>query len=1093
VPFILILWGYGPSLLRSQSTSGSILGVVTDPSSALVGSAEVSAENEATGVRSRVETGSAGAYAIPNLVPGRYRITVKKQGFKVLVRAGIDLIIDQKLRLDLALEMGEITEIVNVDASAPQLQTESAETGQVIGNRQILDLPLLGRNFLTLALLVPGVAAGAGGNNANYSIAGQREFGNSIVINGIEVTGNRNNDTNVRPSVEAVEEFKALTSSYAAEFGRAAGGVIAIQTRAGGNQLHGSAYEFLRTSATTARTFFASSPAALQQNNFGASAGGPIARNRTFFFASYEGLRSRDTWSYLDTTIPAGMVHFLANGGVDLSALRDPLSGKQIPIFDPAFYNANYYSQVFPGNVIPASRVSPAGSKILQRLFPAPNAPGVLNGWFSNFNVRQPYQFASDTFDARVDHVFSDRDRLSVTYDAVRYNSLAGDRFDGQIPIPGGGSADSSDRSDSLNQSAAVSWLHVSGPRQFNELRAGYVRAAFQQNDLIHGTDLAQQFGIANANIPGFPQTSGFPQIQLGFGPITGGSTYKPLSFLDNNLQLGDSYSWIAGRHSWKFGYEFRSLESHPDFSLFPSGYQYYSGAYGSVTSDPTYAYYDPASYYGNGGNEIADLLLGLPGWVAQGLQLTHPVTKSHEHHFFAQDAWQIGAKIVLTYGVRYELQSPYTEVNGNAANFDPATKSMLLAGRGDNSDALLRPDRNNFAPRLGIAWRVSPKIVLRAGWGVFYTPENGARSDVLTKNYPFFIQQTFSNYPGAGSFYVLDSGVARPTSVSIPPGASSIDLTSIPAAKSQTVYFIDPNFRTGYAQMMNLTVEYAISPQVTVETGYVGAVARKLPYAVGDVNLAGRISSQIGIVQGLFSEGASDYHSLQIKANRRFSRGYGFLIAYTFAKSIDNGPAPFNLGRIHQQPQDPFNLTAERALSSTDLRHNLVLSNLWALPFAERLHGFPRALLDGWHLNGIGTLHSGLPVNVVRNGSVVGYQGLRPNVLGDPNLPSDQQTLARYFDTKAFSITGLSKTQPGNAGRNILRGPGFIDIDLSLFKNITLRENIVMQIRIESFNVSNTPNFAAPNGDLSTGQFGQITQTVGIPRILQFAVKIKF
>jgi hypothetical protein len=362
-----------------------------------------------------------------------------------------------------------------------------------------------------------------------------------------------------------------------------------------------------------------------------------------------------------------------------------------------------------------------------------------------------------------------------------------------------------------------------------------------------------------------------------------------------------------------------------------------------------------------------------------------------------------------------------------------------------------------------------------------------------LTKNYPFFIQQTFSNNPGGEPSYLLDSGVARPTHVSLPVGGSSIDLTSIPGANSQTVSFVDPGLRTGYVQVMNLTVQHEIAPHVTVETGYVAAYARKLPYAVGNLNLGGAISKQLGIVEGLFSEGASDYQSIQIKAEKRFSQGYSFLLAYTFAKSMDNGPAPLNLGRIHQEPQDLFNLTPERALSSTDIRHNLAFNNVWEIPFAQGLHGLGQALLGGWHLNAIASLHSGLPVNVVRNGSVIGYQGLRPNVLYDPNLPANQQTLERYFDTTAFSLTGLAKTQPGNAGRNIVHGPDFIDVDLSLFKEVSLREGAILQIRVESFNVSNTPNFAAPDGDLSTGQFGQITQTVGIPRILQFALKVRF
>ena len=296
--------------------------------------------------------------------------------------------------------------------------------------------------------------AGTGGNVANYSVNGQREFANSIVVNGIEVTENRNNDTHVVPSVDAVEEFKAVTSTYAAEFGHAGGGIIAIETNGGSNQLHGSLYEFVRTNATTARTFFAAQPSGLKENDFGASLGSPLRKNRTFFFASYEGHRQRNVFSYLDTTVPQQMIHLTPGGNVDLSRLRDPYTGEQMPIFDPSFFNSNYVSQQFAGNMIPASRVSPAGLNVLQKLFPQPNARGILNGWFDNFQVSQPYRFDSDTGDLRLDHSFSEQDRVSLTYDVLQFRSLLGDPFGGAIPVAGGGGGDSADQTSMGNQAA---------------------------------------------------------------------------------------------------------------------------------------------------------------------------------------------------------------------------------------------------------------------------------------------------------------------------------------------------------------------------------------------------------------------------------------------------------------------------------------------------------------------------------------------------------------------------------------------------------------------------------------------------------------
>jgi hypothetical protein len=422
-----------------QAISGSILGVATDSSGGLVVDALVTVVNTGTGSSRTVHTGRQGDYLAANLPPGHYAVTVEKAGFRTLNRTGLELSVDQKLRLDVRLSVGDRSELVIVAGHSPLLQTQSVETGQVIQSRQILDLPLLGRNFLDLASLIPGVAAGGGGNVANYSVNGQREFGNSILVNGFEVTGNRNNDTHLRPSVDSVQEFKAMTSTYAPEFGRAAGGVFAVQTRSGANDLRGSVYDFLRTPATTARTFFARDPSGLKQNNFGVSVGGPIVPNRTFFFAGYEGLRSRDIFSYLDTTVPEQMIGYRPDGSVDLSKLIDPYTGNQIPIFDPAVYNQNFVSEPFSGNVIPASRVSPAGREILQKLFPAPNVPGIFNGWFNNFNVQQKYRFDSNIGDLRVDHLFGNNDRISITYDVVAFSSLTGDPFAGSIPVNGGG------------------------------------------------------------------------------------------------------------------------------------------------------------------------------------------------------------------------------------------------------------------------------------------------------------------------------------------------------------------------------------------------------------------------------------------------------------------------------------------------------------------------------------------------------------------------------------------------------------------------------------------------------------------------------
>ncbi len=1027
--------------VNSASVEGSVQGAVVFPAAITINAVEI-------GLEVTSNTDKQNHYSFTALPPGTYEL-----------RAGtgqrwqFTLHLDEHLHLDLDLRPSSTTTVV-VTASAADLTTDQASLGKVITGTEIRNLPLLGRNFQELLLLVPGVAQGAGGNNSNYAVNGQREFANSIVVNGVEVTGNRNNDTNLTPSVDNHEEFKAITSGYSAEFGRSGAGVVAIQTRSGSNALHASGYEFLRTNKTTARSFFSPKPSALKQNNFGGTLGGPIQKDKTFFFAGYEAKRARDTFSYLNTTVPSSMIR-MTPAGADLSGLRDPLTGNTIPIFDPQFYATNFYAQQFPGNIIPTTRLSPAGVNVLQTLFPKPNAPGILNGWFNNYQTSQRYQFNSDTGDLRLDHIFSSRQRVSLNYDVTDFRYRTGDPFEGGIPYAGGGGADSADRTATGNHAIGATHVFAVRPDQLNEVRVSLFHTTLSQDTL--------------------PTAAPLPQIYLGFGAVTGGSTYKPLTFQDDNITLADHYTWIRGRHNMKFGYEYRRLSAQPNFSLFPTSFQYYSGAYQSLTSDPNYAFYDPNAYYGNGGNEVADLLLGLPTSVNVGRQFTSVHTQSYEHHGFVQDTWRVTSRLTVDLGLRYEFQAPYREADNLQSNFDLATGRMLLASRGGNSSALVRADKNNFAPRIGFALALSRKTTLRSAYGIYYTPENAARSDVLTKNYPFFSQQLLTNSPYSAPVYTLDQGIPRPAAPVIPSGASSV---ALPDA-TQSLYYVDPGYRTGYSQSYHLTLQHELPHAILIEAGYVGQLSRKLPIATANINLASRLSKNLGTIRALNSQGNSSYQGLQVNATRRFNK-VGFLVSYRFSKTLDNGPAPFNLGRNHQSPQDPFNLAAERAVSSIDVRQNLTASAQWSLPL-------------GLQLNGILSLRSGLPANVIRNGNKTGYEGLRPNVLQDPTLDSSAQTLARYFDTTAFSVKGLAPTALGNAGRNLIRGPGYANLDLSLFKSFQLRERAALQLRLEAFNITNTPHFANPNTDLSQGQFGSITQTIGNPRILQIAAKVNY
>jgi hypothetical protein len=1100
----------------AQATTGSISGRVIDPSGNVVQGAQLSIRDVDTGIITLATTNDSGEFDQTALPPHHYAILVEAPGFAKASVPAFKLDIDQRARFNISMKVGAVTSEVVVNDSAPVLQMQGAETGQVIGTREIEDLPLEGRSFVGLMKLVPGVGNGGGGNNLNLSVNGQREFSNSVQVNGVEVTGNRNNDTNVVPSPDALQEFKMVTSTYAPEFGRASGGSVIIQTKSGSNDYHGSAYFFYRPTATAANP--AVSPAGtyqtLVQKIYGATAGGPIIKDKAFIFLSYEGNRQQQTFPYPYNTPPVNQVVFAANGDADFSGMIDPYAGlpygppagSVVPIFDPVFFNNNYYAEQFPGNIIPANRISPAGKKILQNLFPTP----VNDNFFDNFPEQQAYTNNNNVGNLRTDYTFSQKNRVFLTYDAEQGDTSTADPYAGAIPVKGGGSGDSGDLTSFENHVISLRYNHVFSPNLINEAGVSYFLSTVSQNSPLAGSDLATTWGIQNNTIPGFPSTYNLPQIQFQSGPTVGGSTYKPLNFRDKNMAFTEALTWTHSRHDFKFGYEYRHLNSHPNFSLFPTPYQYYGGAGDALTSDQTYSNYIAGAYYYSGGSEIADLLLGLPYVTDQGLQLTQPSTTANEHTFFLQDYWQITPKLNITYGVRYEYQQPYVDANDNESNFSTSTLLINLAGRGSNSKSLVNSNTADIMPRVGFSYQIMPTWVIRGGFGMFYSPENDAREDILTKNYPFFTQQKFVNYFDNGSYqyilpYNLDAGVARSTTISIPSGASSIDLSTVSGGNTQTVYSEPADFPTAYSRNYNLTLEKQFGNSTSAEISYVGANTRNLSDMVGNYNVGNHLSANLGTVQTLLPSGLSNYDSLQAKLKRNFTNGYSILASYTYANGRDNGPAPFDLGKGGNYPQNPFDVGAEYSRSDTDMRHNFVASQIIELPFGHgkrflsHAEGLAQSIIGGWQLNSITTLQTGRPFNVVSKGNDPNYPGLRPDLVGNPKQAP--RTVSEWFNIAAFSIPSKQTGEPkpgqalifGNSPRNPLFGPGYTNEDLSLFKVFTLPREMKFQIRMEAFNVLNIAHYDNPVSDMSKGTLFGTIQGGYYPRVMQFAGRLTF
>jgi len=1110
VAVILLLLVAVPGLL-GQATTGSFVGTVSDPSGGAVPDASVVATNTATGVTYSSQTDAEGNFSIFHVPPGTYSVKVTKPGFQVETIENIVMYIDQKQLLNFKLVVGKVTESITVTEAPTMLQTQSMETSEVINTKDILDLPLLGRQFLDLTTLTAGVVSGAHYMNSfDISVNGQREYANSIMIDGVEATSNRTQDITVTPSVDSVDEFKMLTSAYSAEYGRSAGTVVSIQTKSGSNSFHGSAYEFYRPSFGAAKPFsfggIQEPPSALKQNNYGGTLGGPIRKDKSFFFVSYERMQQKNAYSSVVSVPPKNEISVLPNGDVDLTQFKDS-SGNLIPVFDP--YTGQQFQSNGVLNVIPAASVSKAGLATLQDFFPSPNLPGKpgTNGWFNNFQTYVPTNFTGNLGDARYDHNFSDKDRFSVVYHYGDSSQLENGIYYGHTVVPNGGDNDFGNNEVLRNQELSVSEYHTFNSRIVNEARFGYTRLREDLYSLMNGHDYSTQYGAHNIHVPGFPATDGFPYIDLGGeGYFTGGSTYKPFLELDSNYQFSDNVTIVTGKHQIKFGGDFRRLNANPNFSLFPTGFQFYFCCSGYAATAST-------SYVG--GSDIADLLIGVPYVNYMGLQLTHPHTQAWELGNFIEDTYKLSPKLTLYGGIRYEFQSPWSETNNNMSNYDPATDSLLLAGRGGNSRGLIDANPHNFGPRLGVSYQINPTTILRAGYGFFYSPENDGKEDYLTKNYPFAVQNTFNNwytFPGAappGGFpYTFDAGVPRLTNPVIPSGASSIPTSVIASVQtgSETTYYEYPHMKTGYSQSYNLTLQKEVPYGFILEIAYVGSVSHDLSYEIGDINnvdgVSNIITPNLGQIQALYSRGWGEYNSLQGKVTKRASKNLSFLATYTYGHNIDNGPAPFNLSsNAGLSPQNPYDLNAEIASADDDIRHTFTFSGLYRFPFGRgqalfgnwgNIHEF---FLGGWQINTIFRVQTGTPFNVTYSSGNKSCPGVRPDLVPGQSLWGNQ-SLTEYFNTAAFAAPAGSSSNAcsfGTAARNMLYGPGFVNADFSLFKDFAFKERWKVQTRFEAFNLTNTPHFTNPDSNFTDGSFGSIDYTYSNMRILQLAVKIIF
>jgi Carboxypeptidase regulatory-like domain len=1065
--------------LQAQVTTAEIVGTVTDGNGAVVPGASIAVTSDETGIAHSTVSNASGEFVVPLLPIGQYAASVESNGFKTWKANQIVLSAGDHLRLTAVLELGAVHEQVEVTAQTPALQTDTSSLGNLVNSHAVEDLPLNGRNFMQLVQATAGASPGfqngtPSGNRpddrrltSQASINGQPDNYNNQLLDGMD-----NNDAMVgtiivKPSVDALQEIKIVTNVYGSDLGHTAGGVINLVTKSGTNTLRGSAYEFLRNQSLDAKNFFA--PAGpitpFHQNQFGASLGGRIRKDRTFFFADYEGFRQTQSQVWVDT-VPTPQER-----SGDFSAIG--------PIFDPLTTRPNpnnpgqYIRTAFAGKAIPASRIDPVSLAILG-LYPLPQRPGLTN----NFTYTPIRTQDADTFDTRIDHNLSERDAFYARYSFNNTTTLT----PGALPAvngvePGGDASVYPGNTSQRAQNVHLNYVHTFSSNLVFEGKAGFSRLAISTLPLNFGKSVSEQYGIPGVNID--PDSSGLTLINIAGLNNLGGGTSLPLYTIDNVFQYMGNLSYTPGKHTLQAGVSFSRRQLTPFQSPNSRGTFSFDG---NFTNDPSGA-------TAQSGNAVASFLLGYPASTTRTKYLVWPGLRFVEASAYIQDDWRVRPWLTLNLGVRYDLSPPFSEVDNRISNLNLATGQVLVAGQnGVSSTSGIPTNWHNFAPRIGFAATVLPRTVIRGGFGISYISyATNVGAGLTLHNPPFVSLYTVSPTP-LTPINTIDQGFPAPTPTSTSTGGLSP---------------VSLDLKTPYVEQYNLTLQREAAGFV-FSASYVGALSRN-QFMSPNVNLAlpgpGAVdprrvyhsvlpsASSINLTE---SAGTADYQALQITVEHRFKRGLSLLSSYTWSHNIDDyqRPAGGDPGS-GPWPQLVNDLHLEVANSDLDVRHRWTSMANYELPFGKSLKGFVGVIGKGWQVNGILTVQTGLPLTIYNAAPRANTGGGdRPNLVGVPYL--SDPTINEWFNTAAFAAQPLFTI--GNVGRNTIFGPGLKNLDFSLFKNFALTEKYTLQFRAESFNLTNTPNFAPPNGGFGTPAFGQISSTGNyISREIQFALKLAF
>lgn len=1089
----------------AQIDTGSIVGTVRDASNAPIPKATVTATNKATDQVLTTTTNEVGEYQFSALHPGDYSVKAVASGFSTQEFNQVHIDVQSRPSVDFTLQVGSVSTTLEVQSLAPLLDTQTAELGGVVNEQQIVDLPLNGRRYADLALLEAGTFKAPNSEVANaaadrFSSNGNLETQNYFSLDGID---NNSGSTNlqegsvqtVQPPPDALQEFRVQTRTYSAEFGNSAGAVVNATIKSGTNQFHGDLWEFLRNDKLNANTFFNNANGVgrghFSQNQFGGTFGGPIIKDKTFFFVDSQGFLSRQAVTE-NSVVPTPLMK-VGNFTELKPTLTGPVVGAQ--------------AGCIHGNIIATSCLDPVGVSLLN-LYPNPNIPsavavqGIPGSWTGGNNYQYVYSQPNDTYsyDVRVDHTINTNNRIFG-----RFSDYTVDRQDPPWtgnPIAGNGNF--ATQYHIRGKSVALAWTDVLSPSVLNEVRGGFSRdnAHSDALGLQPGTSDASQFGLTG--IPAGPFDEGIPPINISGLQRLGTGPWRPQVQVAQVWQLLDTLSWLKGNHSFKFGYEFRHESDNFLDAESPQGQISATGI-----------------YTGNTGLGVPDFLLGD---ISTAMFTTPTVVHNFKNgnNFFAQDSWRARKNLTINVGIRYELYSPLLNHQNAIANFTAANGGgFVQATNGDwYQRALVHPDKNDWAPRLGFTYQPFTRVVLRGGFGIFYQHDVRIGSEsVLGENPPFFLDQSFAQSLGSTTpVFILKNGF--PTALF---GPAALNLTTL-HVRAQ-----DPNERTPYVEQTSFGPEFEFSQSTVLDIDYVGNFGRKedrlrnanqgillgtnangtpnvlFPYP--NLNSCQAVAScNHAFLELATNDGTADYNGLEVALKRRYSKGLTYQISYTFSKNLSNFVDNLTGGST---PEYAYNYNLERSYSPFDQTHRFVASGIYSLPIGKggmilNNDSVVSRVIGGWQLNGILTLETGIPFTVTTTDTTdTGpNHASRANCIGNaysgattnPAMLVGSTATGFYINPAAFQIPALGTL--GTCAPRNFHGPGIENLDTSLFKIFAFTEHYKLEFRSEFFNIFNHPNFANPSSSFTTsglGSFGKIFSTTTDPREIQFALKLYF